>query len=282
MKEYSFTDLIESKLKLSKQSILAQWQNPLGTSTRHFYVDTLLPDEICNKIYHAFPLAGDGFHDQKSFREKKKTSANLNSFNEILSEITYSLQDRRILNIISEYTNTENLFPDPKLYAGGLSMMFKGDFLNPHLDNSHDMERSMYRRLNALYYVSPEWGMDTGGNLELWDDERKTPKTIHSKFNRLVIMETNNSSWHSVSRVLVDRPRCCVSNYYFSFVSPSDKEYFHVTSFTGRPGQSFHRFYGWLDNHIRNVAASIFGVGRGKNLINKNEIKRDKSQHGKS
>ncbi len=27
------------------------------------------------------------------------------------------------------------------LYAGGLSMMFEGDFLNPHIDNSHDAGR---------------------------------------------------------------------------------------------------------------------------------------------
>ena len=35
--------------------------------------------------------------------------------------------------------------------------MTEGDFLNPHIDNSHDAKRERYRRLNLLYYVSPGW-----------------------------------------------------------------------------------------------------------------------------
>lgn len=108
--------------------------------------------------------------------------------------------------------------PDPKLYAGGLSMMFSGDFLNPHIDNSHDGDRHRYRRLNLLYYVSPGWNLRNGGNLELWDEARIKPKTLVALENRLVVMETNKISWHSVSKVEIDRPRCCVSNYYFSEV----------------------------------------------------------------
>ena len=94
-------------------------------------------------------------------------------------------------------------------------MMFCGDYLNPHIDNSHDAKRKRYRRLNLLYHVSPDWGFDSGGNFELWDESRMSPKTIVSRRNRLVVMETNKTSWHSVSPVNVDGPRCCVSNYYF-------------------------------------------------------------------
>jgi len=57
------------------------------------------------------------------------------------------------------------------------------------------------------------------------------PKTIFSNFNRLVVIETNKTSWHSVCQVKVDKIRCCVSNYYYSSISPDYNEYFHVTSF---------------------------------------------------
>jgi hypothetical protein len=69
--QLSLIDLIESKLLSSNQSILSQWQYPVGTSTRHFYVDELLPVDVCYKIYDAFPISGNGFHNHKSFREKK-------------------------------------------------------------------------------------------------------------------------------------------------------------------------------------------------------------------
>lgn len=49
------------------------------------------------------------------------------------------------------------MIPDHKLYAGVLSSMVNGSFLNPHLDNSHDDDGNLYRVLNLLYYVSYNW-----------------------------------------------------------------------------------------------------------------------------
>ncbi len=113
--------------------------------------------------------------------------------------------------------------------------MLKDDFLNPHIDNSHDGDLRNFRVLNLLYYVSPGWALENGGNLELWDEGLANPVTIHSRFNRLVIMETNPRSWHSVSHVQVVEPRMCVSNYYFSKESPTGRPYRNVTTFRGRP-----------------------------------------------
>jgi Rps23 Pro-64 3,4-dihydroxylase Tpa1-like proline 4-hydroxylase len=142
--------------------------------------------------------------------------------------------------------------------------MFKGDYLNPHLDNSHDSSRNKYRRLNLLYYVSPNWNLENGGNFELWDDRRLNVKIVPSKTNRLIVMETNKKTWHSVNKVLVDEPRCCVSNYYFSQLSPDDHEYFHVTSFTGRPNEKIKRILSLADNKIRNFISEKFKISRGK------------------
>jgi Rps23 Pro-64 3,4-dihydroxylase Tpa1-like proline 4-hydroxylase len=230
-KQEYFVNKIIQRLDAASEQIIAQWKNPEDTLTRHFYLDELLPQSDVEEIYAAFPRNGEGFFDRESFREKKRTSANLSDFNAILSDITYAIQDARVVNKISELCSMKSIEPDPKLYAGGLSMMFPNDYLNPHIDNSHDGERTRYRRLNLLYYVSPDWSFDNGGNFELWNEERAIPKTIISHQNRLVVMETNKTSWHSVSKVNAERPRCCVSNYYFSEISPDGGEYFHATSF---------------------------------------------------
>jgi Rps23 Pro-64 3,4-dihydroxylase Tpa1-like proline 4-hydroxylase len=186
-----------------------------------------------------------------------------------LSDITKVFQSPEVIERISNIIDMKALEADPSLYAGGLSMMFKGDFLNPHIDNSHDGNRKRYRRLNLLFYVTPDWMLDNGGNFELWDEKVKTPKIIVSKFNRLVVMETTDKSWHSVSPVIVEDPRCCVSNYYFSEISPNGSEYFHVTSFTGRPEESGKRILGVIDNFLRNTISKALKIGRGKKLINK-------------
>lgn len=270
-KQEYFAEKILQRLNDASEEILAQWKSPKETSTRHFYLDKLLPQTDVDEIYAAFPRNGDGFFDRTTFREKKRSSADLSKFNAVLSDITYAIQDPRIVNKVSELCSMNSIEPDPKLYAGGLSMMFPDDYLNPHIDNSHDVKRSKYRRLNLLYYVSPDWALENGGNFELWDESRMTPKTIISHQNRLVVMETNKSSWHSVSKVNADRPRCCVSNYYFSEISPDGDEYFHVTSFLGRPEQPIRRVIGVLDNGLRNFVSRTLKIGRGKNLVNKDK-----------
>jgi hypothetical protein len=236
-----------------------QWNDPgPGTPTRHCAIDNLLPEEVALEIFEAFPRDGSGFLTRKSFREHKRTSAELDKYAFVLADVTYALQSPAVALRISELTGMEGLDPDPHLYAGGLSMMFKDEFLNPHIDNSHEQTRSKYRRINLLYYVAPDWSLGSGGNLELWDSDVTEPVTIVSAFNRLVLMETNDRSWHSVSPVLAQEAvRCCVSNYYFSRDSPSGADYYHVTSFTGRPGQKTQRALGVLDNAIRTLARYI-------------------------
>ncbi len=268
MKQEQLVRLIVDRLDQERDAIVAQWNNPVGTPTRHFVLDNLLPADIAESIYQAFPRDGDGFFSKATFREKKKTSANLSEYPEILGEITYALQDAAVVAKVGEICGFKTLEPDPQLYAGGLSMMFKDDYLNPHIDNSHDGKRDRYRRLNLLYYCSPDWALEKGGNFELWNEERTVPKTLVAHQNRLVVMETNKTSWHSVSHVVADRPRCCVSNYYFSKESPDQTEYFHVTSFDGRPDEPVKHVVGILDNALRNVVSKTLGVGRGKDEIN--------------
>lgn len=268
MNKNELVEIIASKIERSRESIIEQWNNPLGTKTRHFIIEDLLPDAICDKIYDAFPKNGRGFFTRESFREKKRTSAHLDEYDSIIGAITYAFQDIKIINSIASLVGMKKIVPDPKLYAGGLSMMFKNDFLNPHIDNSHDADRKMYRRLNLLYYPSPNWCKENGGNFELWNDDRTQPKTIIAGSNRLVVMETNRSSWHSVSPVRVDEPRCCVSNYYFSETSPDAENYFHVTSFSGRPNEKLKRAFGIVDNSIRNTLSKVLKIGRGKEQIN--------------
>ena len=261
--------IIIDRLKDEKENIVKQWNNEdSGSTTSYFFLDDLLPEDLAYEIYEAFPKNDDNFIKKKSFREQKRTLTNLAEAQTILGDVTRVFQAPSIIELISEYVGMANLSSDPSLYAGGLSMMFNGDFLNPHIDNSHDADRKKYRRLNLLFYITPDWKLENGGNFELWDSKVHYPVTIHSRFNRLVVMETNDTSWHSVSPVLSDQTRCCVSNYYFSDNSPSGFDYFHVTSFTGRPKEKIKRLWGVVDNFSRNTLSKFLKFGRGKKLIN--------------
>lgn len=250
--------LLVSKLNESSRSLREQWLNPEMVKTRHFVLDNVLPEEIANLIENAFPRDGSGFHILDSFRERKRTLAKLSQSDPLLKSVSIAFQHPKVIQAVAKITGIEGLEGDQTFYAGGLSMMMPGDFLNPHIDNSHDGDRIRYRRINILYYLNRDWGLDSGGNFELWDTKVRRAKTLVSGFNRLVVMETNKRSWHSVSKVAASRPRLCASNYYFSQSSPDGNEYFHVTSFTGRPGEIAKRLFGPVDNATRHALLRIF------------------------
>ena len=231
--------------------------------TRFFVIDNLLPVEIARKIFSSYP----SFSEMRlldSFREKKYTSKTLDKFNPLISDITFAFQDDRVIDAVSRIMDLRDTIGDPQLYAGGISAMTKDHFLNPHLDNSHDYEQKNYRVLNLLYYCSPDWKAENGGNLELWNEDVTRCVEIPSIFNRLVLMSTNDKSWHSVNQVKVDGVRCCISNYYFSPHSPNGYETTHVTYFKARPEQTVRRIITKADSDLRTLLRKIKKKGFSK------------------
>lgn len=259
-----FAEIIARRLELDSARLQQAFsRRSPGIPTRYAVLDDVLPSDAAVEIHRAFPPP-DVMRHLTSFRERKHTFKQLDRVPPILEDITFAIQSAPVLAAVERITGIPGQRPDASLYAGGLSVMLKGDFLNPHIDNSHDAGRRRYRTLNLLYYVTPGWKEENGGNLELWNEDVTQPVTIVSLFNRLVIMETNPTSWHSVSPVAVDAARCCVSNYYFSERSPTGAEYFNVTSFSARPGQTFRRALARADNLARGALRLLFRKGLGK------------------
>ena len=226
-----------------------------------FYLDDVLPENIAKKIATKFPDLKDTVK-RKNLKELKYTAFQMDKYDNLLEEVIYAFQDAKIVGIVSEICGLSAIYPDENLYAGGLSLMAKGNFLNPHLDNSHDKDRNRWRVLNLLYYVTPDWKLDNGGNLELWAKGiKEEPVTIVSKFNRLAVMATHQNSWHSVSKVEKEAVRYCVSNYYFSDKPLLASDEFHVTTFRGRSSEKVKDIVLQIDNNFRSGLRKIFKKG---------------------
>ena len=203
----------------------------------HFVVDALLPDALAQEIAASFP-ACNALHCKSTLRERKYISSQMNKHAALVEEALFAFHDAGIVTLIEQITGHVPLHADPMLYAGGISGMDRGCFLNPHIDNSHNKTRELWRSLNLLYYASPGWQPHMGGNLELWPHGVKdAPITVPSLFNRLVVMATHHRSLHSVSRVQATASRQCISNYYFSETPMHPEQGFHITAFRGRPEQ---------------------------------------------
>lgn len=256
------SEWIVASLEQQKKDLQSQFRSssePIG----YIVIDDLLPPEFAMRIHEIFPSTEDS-EEKRNLRENKYIAYQMNRFDPVLEELIYAFQEPNVLALIAEICNTEQLEADVNLYAGGLSLMKKDNFLNPHLDNSHDKDLNRWRVLNLLYYVTPDWKLEDGGNLELWPKGVKSdPITIVSQFNRLVIMATHQKSWHSVSKVVANNVRRCVSNYYFSPVPLLETDRFHVTTFRGRPDEKSKDVVLRLDSLIRGGLRKIFKRGVG-------------------
>ncbi|CAM2771591.1 2OG-Fe(II) oxygenase [Legionella worsleiensis] len=236
------TDLIVKRLNETKEHLKQEFflEHHIKVA-RHFTLDNLLPTEIAERIYTNFPKPSQ-MHLLNIPGKLKLKYSHLKDVSSLLQDINFAIQDPQVVALIEEITEIKNQVPDPSQYAGGISTLLKGYRLNPHLDNSHDVDRKHYRTVNVLYYVSPNWRLENGGNYELWDKEIKNRIIVPSLFNRLLVMETNRTSWHAVNPVLCNAPRCCVFNYFFSEQSPESEEYFfNGNSFRARPEQKILR-----------------------------------------
>ncbi|TCI92318.1 2OG-Fe(II) oxygenase [Tenacibaculum sp. M341] len=253
-------DFIHDSLSKEKQTLIKQYEqskNAIG----YFFIDNVLPDELALKLHESFPTINETVK-KKNIREFKHVAYQMNEYDTLLEEALYAFQDHRIVNLISEICSLKDIHADTHLYAGGLSLMEKNNYLNPHLDNSHDKDRNHWRVLNLLYYTTPNWKLENGGNLELWPNGLKEKQiTVESKFNRLVVMATHQKSWHSVSKVEVDDTRYCISNYYFSDTPVLATDTFHVTTFRGRPNEKFKNIFLKADSYVRNGLRTLFKKG---------------------
>lgn len=250
---------IQRRLRAEHTALVRQWRD--SSPINYFVLDDLLPEDWTRRIRAAFPR-DDQMVLKHSLRELKWVAAQMSQYDPLLEECIYAFQAPQIVELAHEITGLAALEPDELLYAGGISSMARGHFLNPHVDNSHDKFRSRYRVLNLLFYVSPEWTESDGCNLELWPEgPGGKPITIVSRFNRLVVMVTHEKSWHSVCANRADRSRCCVSNYYFSQEPVGGHEYFHVTSFRGRPEQPVRDLVLRADAWLRMGLRKLFPQG---------------------
>lgn len=220
-------ELIVNKLNENKDSLKSEFnrKHPISIA-RHFTLDNLLPDDIALSIRENFPPPRK-MRLLHSYSELKMKYMHIKNTSNLLQDMHHAIQDPKVIAVIEDITGIKNQLPDTSRIAGGVSALLKGHYINPHLDHSHDIDKKFYRTVNLLYYISPNWKLENGGNFELWDSQVENRIIVPSLFNRLLVMETNQHSWHAVNSVVCNEPRRCVFNYYFSKQSPEGVEYFH-------------------------------------------------------
>lgn len=104
--------------------------------------------------------------------------------------------------LLAHVTGHPDLFVDAESFGGGFHQGGDGSFLDLHVDfNLHPQHRTWLRTLNVLLYLNPGWRDEWGGELLVKADPADEPRRIAPRHNRLVVMTTDDRTFHGYERM---------------------------------------------------------------------------------
>ncbi|MDD5322261.1 MAG: 2OG-Fe(II) oxygenase [Methylococcales bacterium] len=194
-----------------------------NTPYPHIVFDDFLPINIARKI-------SDGYPDVNNINAAWKYHNNKNTiryfledtrqFSKPLKSFATAITSRSFLLFLETLTGVKALLPDPYFMGGGAMVTTTGGYLNVHIDFNWNQKIQAWRRMTVLFYMTPGWQEDWGGNLELWSTDGKSKvKEIVPLFNRLVVFNTTSESYHGQSVPISspeNKPRTVFAAFYYA------------------------------------------------------------------
>ena len=207
---------------------------------RHVIIDNFLDYFFANKIFQLFPTINLMKTHYSGLNERKAEDTNFEKLDESFRLLHRSLSSVDFVNFVESVTGIEDLHTIDDRLGYGLHQGGDGSFLDIHIDyNLHPLQK-MQRRLNFLLFLNADWKNNWGGNLELWDrDVKNCVQSISPIFNRAVIFECSEVSYHGYSKMSLPDKVTRKSYYHYFFTKISHHINYHDTVFKSRPEEPY-------------------------------------------
>ena len=200
---------------INKKKIIKSFKNFKNQKPiDHCVIDNFFTREYSKKLENEFPsYKSDIWYVYDNPLEKKKATNNWNHFGPYTYTIFQYLNSYEFVNLLSKKLKYK-LYPDNGLNGAGLHIHGQGGNLNAHLDYSLHPKLFHQRKINVIIYLNSNWKKEWGGALGFWGSKNNTEpgpliKTIVPKFNRAIIFDNSQNSWHG----LVDSVNCPKNQY---------------------------------------------------------------------
>lgn len=195
----------------------------------HVVLDDVFDARLLEEILEEFAaMDRTRWHHTEKDTERKYSTEEFQRFGPSTRALIAQLNAAPFMAFLEQLTGITGLIPDPHLRGGGLHEIRQGGSLGVHADFNFYKRLSLYRRLNLLLYLNVDWPEAWGGELELWDRAGTHCVTrIAPSFNRVVIFDTSNFSYHGHPRPLAcppDRSRKSIALYYYTVEAPADDD----------------------------------------------------------
>ena len=191
---------------------------------KHCVIDNFFPAYLADQLYHSFPpLASDTWERTNDadieIKLRTKWTSEFDIPDKLLPAIRV-LSSSIFLKAIASLIKIEKLIPDPYFAGGGLNVTVSGGLLDVHVDGNYHDPTGLNRRINAIVYLNPGWQPGWGGEFGIYDSTGdKLIKKVEPIFNRLVIFDTNDYSFHGLPDPLnfpKDHARSSIILYYYT------------------------------------------------------------------
>lgn len=207
---------------------------------KHLIMDNFLKEEFANILHDNFPPTEKLAKHYDGINENKSEGANFDDFHPAFNEIRKVLMSQEVADWVSKVTGIADVFITNDHLGCGLHEGKNGSFLDIHIDFNIHPSQNVHRRLNMLIYMNKDWKPEYGGDLEMWNANMTAcEKKVAPLFNRAVIFETNEISYHGYNKISVPVGMTRKSIYtYFYTKERADAVKYHDTVFKPRPNDA--------------------------------------------
>jgi hypothetical protein len=212
---------------------------------RHLVIEPFFEPAVAQRLLAQFPPfeRGDA-RSENGTTGGKSCFAYIADLGGAYTELDRYIRSDPFLRRLCELSGIPELRYDPEYFGGGTHENRRGQELDPHVDFNRHPAFGWHRRLNLIVYLNPEWHSEWGGELQLHQDPRSPDDrviSIEPRFNRAVLFETHDHSWHGFPpiRTPADRPelaRKSIALYFYTEAAPKEAQGLdHSTIYVDRP-----------------------------------------------
>ena len=177
-----------------------------GDPFKHVVIEGFFEPSFAERLLADFPSFNPRLAtNELGMTARKAVNTNIREISPVYQQLYEAIGSKPFLDLVSRISGIPGLILDPKMYGGGTHDNQHGQELDPHVDFNYDESQKLHRRLNLIVYMNKEWESEWGGALEIHSNPRDPATNRISSydplFNRCVMFETNERSWHGFPKI---------------------------------------------------------------------------------
>lgn len=213
---------------------------------KHVVIEDFFEPAFAEKLLADFPTFDPHLaRNEIGLVGGKAVQTNIRVISPVYQELYAVIGSQPFLEFVSRLSGIPDLILDPKMYGGGTHDNQHGQELDPHVDFNYDEAQQLHRRLNLIVYMNHDWQSQWGGALEIHSNPRDPDtnriRSYDPLFNRCVMFETNEYSWHAFPKINLPPDkrhlsRKSISIYLYTKERPAEEiAPMHATFYVQRP-----------------------------------------------